>query len=255
MNEQLIFFALIILFSVLDGIVRKKKKQGQIELPGEVEGGWQPDEVGREEVEPDEWPDRDRAEPPMLGGELTPYEARRTAGRYEAPTTASDYDAPTTVAEYRRRGGGGSSVGGSGRGSARVDAESVWEEIARLARSGGAAGGTGAAAGSGGEGRVGGDARAGGNIRVGGVEPSAEVTTVVHRARAEHPIHLSHAGYGTDPSSRPSTAAVVTHEQSSADVRAVKRMLAGGRGQLRRAVILQEMLGPPVSLRDDAGGH
>jgi hypothetical protein len=69
-----------------------------------------------------------------------------------------------------------------------------------------------------------------------------------------HRVHLSHAEYGTDPSSRTRSA----HDQIdplarglSADVKAVRKQLRHGRHALRQAVMLQEVLGPPVSIRPE----
>ncbi|MDX1647037.1 MAG: hypothetical protein R3304_07825 [Longimicrobiales bacterium] len=71
----------------------------------------------------------------------------------------------------------------------------------------------------------------------------------------EHEIHRSHRDYGTDPSSRPPSAqdapgplAAKLDEQAAA-VR--RRLLRGGRPALREAMVLKEVLGPPVSMRDD----
>lgn len=75
------------------------------------------------------------------------------------------------------------------------------------------------------------------------------------RQGSEHPVHEAHAGYGTDPSER------ARSEQDgldplkwelSKDARAVRaQLLSHGDSGLRQAVILQEVLGPPVSMRDD----
>jgi hypothetical protein len=70
----------------------------------------------------------------------------------------------------------------------------------------------------------------------------------------EHLVHRSHLGYGTDPSER------APSEQDGLDplawelganASAVRRQLRGGsHDALRQAVILQEVLGPPVSMRE-----
>lgn len=75
------------------------------------------------------------------------------------------------------------------------------------------------------------------------------------RQGPEHQIHQAHAGYGTDPSER------APAEQDgldplrwnlSEDARAVRaQLLNRGDSALRQAVILHEILGPPVSMRDD----
>ncbi len=259
MNEQLIFFGLIIAFSILDGIVRRKRGT-QVPPPEEWEGG-------------DEWQGSDDREGSDEVGDPGPVTARESRRGEDAPEGFEDdltsyQRRGASVSKYEAPGGSGSVPGttppsryqpprtSSPVGDAQT-AESVWEEIARLARAGGVP-----------PDDMPGDApyaesppRLPGTSRRPGSDTSRlprSGRSVVRRSGVpargapsqEHPIHLSHAGYGTDPSSRPSNAAVVTSEQSSEDVKAVKRMLAGGRGQLRRAVILQEMLGPPVSMRD-----
>jgi hypothetical protein len=72
-------------------------------------------------------------------------------------------------------------------------------------------------------------------------------------ASRTHPVHLTHADYGTDPSER--AAAVVPGLDTSpkaltAEVAAVHAQLRGTRSSLRQAIILQEVLGPPLALRD-----
>ena len=75
------------------------------------------------------------------------------------------------------------------------------------------------------------------------------------RQGPEHRVHEAHAGYGTDPSER------ARSEQDgldplkwelSKDARAVRaQLLSRGDSALRQAVILQEVLSRPVSMRDD----
>lgn len=231
MPEELIFFALIIFFSVLDGLLRKKKT-GEVQLPDYPDG-------------PGDWDD----EAPTL--EAPPTSTRRTPER--GPTSFDDPSIPgRPMGEYTK-------PYGTARGRRPAPAESgvpgeVWEEIARLAR-GERAEPVEVAE------RYGGEAeerdverRATPVVRT---EVGTNLPAPIGRREVgtradlfEHPVHVSHAGYGTDPSERPQNVAVVEGERASHDVRAVRSMLGGGRHQLRRAVILQEMLGPPVSLRD-----
>ncbi|MEQ8330842.1 MAG: hypothetical protein RH859_10325 [Longimicrobiales bacterium] len=210
--EELIFFGLIIFFSLLDGLVRKRKQQqgGPIELP-------------------DDWTPAEHNDPaPRPRGEVSSYDAD--------PSYDDAYDDPSVPGSPRREYV--EPYGGKepGRAANRVPSD-VWEEIARLAQ---------------------------------GREPSPQpvpssfpTRTPIRRtevgtgaevgSRPDHAIHLSHAGYGTDPSSRAPAELPPGDAPESADVRAVKRQLAGGRSQLRRAVILQELLGPPVSMREPGG--
>ncbi len=67
-----------------------------------------------------------------------------------------------------------------------------------------------------------------------------------------HPIHQAHRYYGTDPSSRPATADPVA-APTSAHRDHVRSVLLGEAGPeaLRRAFVLQEVLGRPVSMRGE----
>ena len=74
------------------------------------------------------------------------------------------------------------------------------------------------------------------------------------RADPSHVVHASHYGYGTDPSERtPSKEDGLDPlaETLSADVSAIRRQLSSMNvHSLRQAIILQEVLGPPVTMRD-----
>jgi hypothetical protein len=82
-----------------------------------------------------------------------------------------------------------------------------------------------------------------------------------HRARLPevmpeaHEVHLSHWDYGTDPSQRaPSRESVIDPfaERHDPDAAAVTRQLRSrSRSALRRAIILHDVLGPPMALRED----
>ena len=65
-----------------------------------------------------------------------------------------------------------------------------------------------------------------------------------------HPIHSTHPEYGTDPSER--TSSIQHGLGSLADDPSVVRSQLGlmDREALRRAVILHEVLGPPLALRE-----
>ena len=67
-----------------------------------------------------------------------------------------------------------------------------------------------------------------------------------------HPIHLTHTDYGTDPSERVRSllsAARLRERTVSRDIRAVRAQLGGDTHALRRAMILHEVLAPPASMR------
>lgn len=80
--------------------------------------------------------------------------------------------------------------------------------------------------------------------------PSREV-----QARPEHFVHRSHAGYGTDPSTRAASEQDGWDSRAQrlgADAGAVHALFASGDPHaLRQAIILQEVLGPPAALRGD----
>lgn len=67
--------------------------------------------------------------------------------------------------------------------------------------------------------------------------------------RAEHPIHRSHADYGTDPSTRRPVRPRPTAPSGPGGP-----LSDFGREDLRRAVLLHEVLGPPVSKREKGRG-
>lgn len=71
-----------------------------------------------------------------------------------------------------------------------------------------------------------------------------------------HPVHRSHRGYGTDPSERaPSEQDWRPTERGNRNAKRVRTMLRGSEGTdaLKQAVILREVLGPPVSMKDEGG--
>lgn len=79
--------------------------------------------------------------------------------------------------------------------------------------------------------------------------------TPIGATPVDHEIHRSHAGYGTDPSSRARSeqdGLDPLAERMDADAVAVRRqLLGGGRPALRQAMVLKEVLGPPLVLRDE----
>jgi len=75
-----------------------------------------------------------------------------------------------------------------------------------------------------------------------------------------HPVHRSHIGFGTDPSERaaveaaaaPTAKSPLQHEKTDR----LRAVLRGERGReaVREAVLLREILGPPVALRGPVTG-
>lgn len=95
---------------------------------------------------------------------------------------------------------------------------------------------------------------------VGSTAPVGSRTPVRSRSPiGEHFVHGSHAGYGTDPSSRARSeqdGLDPLAEYLDSDGVAVRRQLFGGRAGLRQAFVLKEVLGPPKALRgDDSAGY
>jgi hypothetical protein len=72
--------------------------------------------------------------------------------------------------------------------------------------------------------------------------------------RPQHRIHAAHAGYGTDPSSRPKSFHDTLDplaENLSADAKAVRDQLrSSDTSALRQAFILREVLGEPLGMRE-----
>ena len=68
-------------------------------------------------------------------------------------------------------------------------------------------------------------------------------------------MHQAHALYGTDPSERPRSAHDTIDplaDRLSEDAKAIRAQLTGqDTGALRQAIILQDVLGKPVALRED----
>lgn len=84
-------------------------------------------------------------------------------------------------------------------------------------------------------------------------------TAAVHRRparpRPTHLVHKSHAEYGTDPSERSRSEQDGLDPLArtlSADAKAIRRQLRNdSKSALRQAVIFQEVLGPPKAMRED----
>ena len=216
--EELIFFGVIILFSILDAIAKKKRQQaGEVEAP-EPEG-WQDPEEGVTPWEPPIPKDPD--------GDGIPGSPR-----------------PEYTRSYGERGASGP---GSSEGMVPTD---IWEEIGALAR----------------------------GEREPAPDPEPEpwevspapreeparerlpATSPIRRSQVgqrevgSHPVHRSHAGYGTDPSERP-TSLPPRSGGPSREVRAVRAALVEGGPRLaRQAVILREVLDKPLAYREDGPG-
>jgi hypothetical protein len=243
--EELIFFGVIILFSILESIARSRKAKQS----GEGEDA-------------DPRPDRSRL--PDLSGRAEWEPERRLPQLPDLPTYDEDpsYDDGVGAGASRapRRDAPSPMRSGGSAAETMLPAE-LLEELAELA------------------GRV--EARRGGarTVRTPKTSPSlpewrdergqgrsrlpVRVPTrspaMSGEQRPDHAVHRSHRGYGTDPSER------ARSEQDgldplavsiSEDVAAVRRQLGShSPSSLRRALILQEVLGPPAALRDGPIRH
>ncbi|MDA0328324.1 MAG: hypothetical protein O2958_04875 [Gemmatimonadetes bacterium] len=201
--EELIFFAVIIFFSIIESISRSRKAKGGEFPEADVPEEWESAEGPARYTEPygssEESVRRDAPSKTMLSGDLLD-ELAALAGRLDN-TTARTLKLPTQSPPLP--------APSARRAPAQV---SSWEQGEKQPR------------------------------------------TTEHGA---HKVHLSHAGYGTDPSERARSEqdnldplAVVM----SQDAAIVRRQLRGHRSHaLRQAVILQELLGPPAALRGSPG--
>ena len=218
--DGLVFLVVIVLFSLLEGVLRKQKA-GRMLPPGQSPE----DELHEFTQEEADLPSYD--DDPSYDDQ--PSHDDRLA----------DYHSPT---ERMALGPGPSQVAPQ-VGPSESDAltKQLWEEIA------------GHAAGS--------SVVSPTSEQPVAVVRRSEATDVSRRpsrevpGRPEHFVHRSHAGYGTDPSSRaPSEQDGVDPlaQRLGADAGAVHALFAGrDTHALRQAIILQEVLGPPAALRGD----
>jgi len=216
--EELIFFAVIIGFSILESIARKRRAKGAAvaEPPAPEEWEGEDDRVGTR-------------------GEVSTYDAPS----YDSLVQAEPRPSPDTVT---------SGTVPDGPTGAEVAAD-IWAEIAGLA-------GT----------KVPGETRTRAIPRQSPPLPAeTEPSLPTRRERTPgpprvarepvHRVHLSHAGYGTDPSERaPSEQDGLDPlaETLGKDPSAIRAQLRSDAAhQLRQAIILQEVMGPPAAIRED----
>lgn len=235
--EELIFFAVIILFSILDAIARKKR--------------------GQEAEEPSD-----------------PGDAERWEERYGPEHTARVEDASVPGEALSRYTGPYGTRQVEPASSEAMVPEDIWDEIAALA--GGERPPSRAEpeptpepepwAQPDTESRRGGRKERGASLGRRGEPGAIPTTSPIRRSQVgrrevgsrggvgEHPIHRSHADYGTDPSERAAPAPPV-RQGPSREARAVRQALVeGGSAAARRAVILHEVLGKPLAYRQDGPG-
>jgi hypothetical protein len=268
--EELIFFAVLIFFSIIESIARSRKQSkggGTLpELPEDVaremETQWEAEQGEQAGHRPRGRPRPATSEVPTYDDDVS-FDAR-TAGEEEGRSfdARPSEDEPTfdevasTETERNKRAASSESM---------IPAD-IWEEIAGLAR----------------EAKVElpaprpkprprlpplqkkprlpqerpevpGPARPAPRPSPVRSRPSAPSPTM--EGTAGHAVHLSHAGYGSDPSERQRSAEDGLDPLArtlGADAAAVRLQLRGqGAHGLRQAMILQEVLGPPVGSRPD----
>jgi hypothetical protein len=211
--EQLIFFAIIVFFSIIDSIARKKKKQQQ-QMGTGVPVPTTPDARERKRSVPRYDTERTHDAKPT-------YEAERT---YEAQPS---YDAdPSYDDDALEEAGGVSEKAGS---EALIPAD-IWEEIAGLAR-----------------GKTSAPTRPIPPPPPAPVVPPTPVEThIVHRAHRGYGTDPSSRQRSQQDGLDPLAT------RTSADALAVRAQLRRqGAHALRQAVIFHEILGPPAAIRPD----
>lgn len=222
--EELIFFAVIVFFSIIESIARsrKAKRSGQAPDDGLPELPLPP------EIEPD-W----RSQPVPKRANLPSYD--------QDPSYDDAVDAGARGRSARPELPGGGHDGATRPSSETMLPGGLFEELAELA------------------GQL--ERAKAKPIKLPKQSPPLPTRprpTVPARrtpAPVEHRVHRAHAEYGTDPSERSRSeqdGLDPLAEHLSADARAVREQLASKNpAQLRRAFIMHEVFGPPVSQRED----
>ena len=224
--DGLVFLVVIVLFSLLEGVLRKQKA-GRMLPPGQSPEN-ELHEFTQEEADLPSYDD-DPSYDDQPSYDDRPLRDDRLADYHSPTERAALSPGPSQVAPRV--------------GPSESDAltNQLWEEIADVAAGRSVVSPT--------------------STQPVAVVRRSEATDVSRRpsrevpARPEHFVHRSHAGYGTDPSSRaPSEQDWVNPlaQRLGADAGAVHALFAGrDTHALRQAIILQEVLGPPAALRGD----
>lgn len=221
---ELIFFAVLILFSILESVARKRNQQ---------EGGGEEDPMAGAESRPSRRegrPDRPETTVPSGGqGSRDSAETMLPSDLWEEIAGLAAGRLPQTPPEpvRRRPEGPGRGQGRRPKGRRPRTAESRGASMEAERR------------------------------RRAAAEPAR--TPEVDSGRwtpsttGAHPIHSTHRDYGTDPSERPASEQdwkpTVVGNENAKRVRALLRG-SGGADALKQAVMLQEILGAPASMKD-----
>jgi len=257
--EELIFFAVIILFSIIESISRSRKAKREGEdgptLPDHpAPEPWEADEA--EHASYDTEPSYDELETEPSRSSPTHREggeAPAGAGSSRAPAPSSETMLPGDLLEElmglagRRSGRGGEqrpperSTRHPVPSTRRHDPSTRRPERSKRPT----------------EPSTGMEPWAGARAPTTGTGPvvRTQPRPSPERMPAPHRVHLSHREYGTDPSERAASLEGridPLRERHDPDAAAVHRQLRShSKSALRRAIILQEVLGPPVALRDE----
>lgn len=231
---ELIFFAVIVLFSILEAVAKRRKQREEGEEGGDDES-WTPAPVERQprpkagrrpQVERGPSSSNDRGMPERGSGREEPSETMIPADIWEeiAGLAGGEVRRPEPVPSERkpvpasrpktapRRWEPGPFDDEAGS-LEQLEVERIEDDIRPV------------------------------RTFTGGRVPSVDA----------HPVHRSHIGYGTDPSERaPSEQDWRPTPRGNRNARRVRAMLRGREGNdaLKQAVILREVLGPPLSMKD-----
>ena len=227
--EQLIFFAVIIVFSIVESVARSRQKKRGPQAPQvPPEWQWEPEKAELPnrptyDAEPTFDAEQSIEERPTFDAEPTfddVVSTRRSRDDIEPPRRAQR--SPATTSESMIPADLWEEIAGLGRGRAPVPAETA--PTPPPAR----------------------------QPQTRPLPTRALRPTPVHEA---HRVHQAHAGFGSDPSERARSeqdGLDPLARRLSADASAVRQQLrTRGMHALRQAVILHEVLGPPVSTRPD----
>lgn len=236
--EQLIFFGVIILFTILESAARKKRAQAAAEEEAGV-GEHPPLQAEWEEQALDAgFPTHD-AEPSYDDDAIAGEPLPQYTGRYESHDEPDEFVAPSQEASREvapSRGLFAELAGLAARleeASREASQQSSRIPVAEVAPSPAE------------------PSRA--------VVPQRESSFGPAEVRPEHMVHSAHADYGTDPSERaPSEQDGLDPlaEHLGVDALAVrKQLMSHSLHALRQAVVMQEVLGPPTALRGDRFEH
>ena len=225
--DGLVFIVVIVLFSLLEGVLRKQKAAQQARLSGQAPDDGQSEDGRYGLVQDEQFEATYGGEPSYGDGQPSSYDDDHDITEYSNPHEAAQPSAQPP--------------------SEQLIPKDVWEELAALV--------SGAQPGS--EQPEALSPPHTDSVAVTRTDPGAVTRPDSYQptSKKEHIVHSSHRGYGTDPSSRaPSEQDGLDPlaEHLNEDVEQVHELfLSRDPHALRRAVMLQEVLGLPAAFRGD----